>query len=146
MPTYILKYSNLNLSTIQKKKVAEGITKVHSSKTGANNFFAQVIFEKNGKNCHFIGGKLVKGKEVFLNGQIRSGRSFKVKKKLIDGLKLTLFKNLKINKDCIWVYLEDLTPDQMIEYGETLPKSGKEKKWFNSLSPKLRKRLKKIDN
>ena len=50
MPTYILKYSNLNLSSVQKKKVAEGITKVHSSETGANNYFAQVIFQKNGKN------------------------------------------------------------------------------------------------
>ena len=146
MPTYILKYSNLNLSALQKKKVAEGITKVHSNETGANNYFAQVIFQKNGKNCHFMGGKLAKGKEVFLNGQIRSGRSIKVKKKLINGLKLILFKNLNINKDCIWVYLEDLNPNQMIEYGETLPKSGEEKKWFNSLSPKLRKRLKKIDN
>ena len=43
-------------------------------------------------------------------------------------------------------YLEDLLPDQMIEYGEILPKSGQEKKWFNSLSPSLRKRLKKWKN
>ena len=33
----------------------------------------------------------------------------------------------------------------MIEYGEVLPKSGQEKKWFNSLSPSLRKRLKKME-
>ena len=31
----------------------------------------------------------------------------------------------------------------MIEYGEVLPKSGQEKKWFNSLTPSLKKRLKK---
>ena len=33
----------------------------------------------------------------------------------------------------------------MIEYGEVLPKSGQEKKWFNSLSSNLRKRLKKME-
>jgi adenylyl- and sulfurtransferase ThiI len=33
----------------------------------------------------------------------------------------------------------------MIEYGEILPKSGKEKKWFNSLSINLKKRLKRLE-
>jgi hypothetical protein len=50
-----------------------------------------------------------------------------------------------LQSDFVWVYLEDLLPDQMIEYGEILPKSGQEKKWFNSLSPILRKRLKKME-
>ena len=72
----------------------------------------------------------------------RSGRTSKVKKQLILNLRKILIKNTKLQSDFIWVYLEDLLPDQMIEYGEVLPKSGQERKWFNSLSPKLRKRLK----
>ena len=36
--------------------------------------------------------------------------------------------------------------EQMIEYGNVLPKSGKEKEWFNNLSEPLKKRLIKIDN
>jgi len=40
-----------------------------------------------------MGGKLVKTKEIFLNGQIRSGRSAKVKKQLILGLRKILIKN-----------------------------------------------------
>ena len=92
-----------------------------------------------------MGGKLVKTKEIFLNGQIRGGRSSKVKKQLILGLKKILIKNTNLQSDFVWVYLEDLLPDQMIEYGEVLPKSGQEKEWFNSLSSKLRKRLKKME-
>ena len=145
MPTYIVKYSNINLSQKQKNSIANDITKTHSKFTGANTFFAQVIFQKNQKNAHFMGGKLVKTKEVFLNGQIRAGRTSKVKKHLILGLKKILIKNTKLRSDFIWVYLEDLLPDQMIEYGKVLPKSGQEKKWFNSLSPSLRKRLKKME-
>ena len=113
--------------------------------TGANTFFAQVIFQKNQKNAHFMGGKLVKTKEIFLNGQIRAGRTSKVKKKLILGLRKILIKNTKLQSDFVWVYLEDLLPDQMIEYGEVLPKSGQEKKWFNSLTQSLKKRLRKME-
>ena len=145
MPTYTIKYSNINLSQKQKNSIASDITNTHSKFTGANNFFAQVIFQKNEKNAHYMGGKLVKTKEIFLNGQIRAGRSSKIKKQLILGLRKVLIKNTKLRCDFIWVYLEDLLPDQMIEYGEVLPKSGYEKKWFNSLTPHLRKRLIKIE-
>ena len=145
MPTYTIKYSNINLSQKQKNSIASDITNTHSKFTGANNFFAQVIFQKNEKNAHYMGGKLVKTKEIFLNGQIRAGRSSKIKKQLILGLRKVLIKNTKLRCDFIWVYLEDLLPDQMIEYGEVLPKSGYEKKWFNSLTPHLRKRLRKIE-
>ena len=145
MPTYTVKYSNFNLSQKQKNSLAREISNTHSKFTGANTFFAQVIFQKNEKKSHFMGGKLVKTKEIFLNGQIRSGRTSKVKKQLILGLKKILIKNTNLRSDSVWVYLEDLLPDQMIEYGEVLPKSGQEKKWFNSLSPSLRKRLKKME-
>ncbi len=144
MPTYTVKYSNFKLSRKQKKFIADGITKTHSKFTGANTFFAQVIFQKNEKNSHFMGGKLVKNKEIFLNGQIRAGRTPAIKKKLILGLKEVLTKNTKLKKDFVWVYLEDLLPQQMIEYGEILPKSGGEKKWFKSLSISLKKRLERL--
>ena len=145
MPTYTVKYSNINLSQKQKNSIANDITNIHSKFTGASNFFAQVIFQKNEKNAHYMGGKLVKTKEIFLNGQIRAGRSSKIKKQLILGLRKVLIENTKLRRDFIWVYLEDLSPDQMIEYGEVLPKSGYEKKWFNSLTPHLRKRLRKME-
>ena len=43
-----------------------------------------------------MGGKLVKTKEIFLNGQIRAGRTSKVKKQLILGLRKILIKNTKL--------------------------------------------------
>ena len=145
MPTYTVKYSNFKLSSKQKKLIANGITKTHSKFTGANTFFAQVIFQKNENSSHFMGGKPVKNKEIFLNGQIRAGRTLIIKKKLILGLREVLIQNTKLKKDFVWIYLEDLPPQQMIEYGEILPKSGEEKKWFKSLSISLRKRLKRLE-
>ena len=93
-----------------------------------------------------MGGKIVKDKQIFLHGQIRDGRTAIVKNKLIITLRDSIIKNSGIRKDNIWVYLLDLKPEQMIEYGEILPKSGKENNWFRSLSKTLQKKLRKIDS
>ena len=47
MPTYTVITSNLELDESKKKSIAEGITKIHSKTTGANTYFAQVIFNHN---------------------------------------------------------------------------------------------------
>ena len=145
MPTYTVKSSNIKLDNKKKKKIAKGITEVHKRITGANSYFVQVLFEKNKINNHYMGGKTVKDKQVFLHGQIRGGRTAAVKKKLIIALRNSLVKNSGIKKDNSWVYLIDLIPEQMIEYGKILPKSGNEVKWFNSLTKSLQNKLKKID-
>ena len=144
MPTYTVTNSNFNLTSKQKKNLAEGITKVHNVVTGANTYFAQVIFNKTKKNNHFMGGKKVREPSIFLLGQIRAGRPKKTKDKLISDLRDIVIENSKLNETQIWVYILDLPPSQMIEYGEVLPESGKEKLWFSKLSEKLKKKLSKI--
>ncbi len=145
MPTYTVKFSNLKISNFQKKKLANQITNIHNKTTGANTYFAQVVFFEIKKNNHFMGGKVVRGKELFVNGQIRAGRTEAVKNKLIIGIRDSAVKILKLPKEHIWVYLEDLEPNQMIEYGEILPKSGEEKIWFENLSPELKKKLNDLE-
>ena len=145
MPTYTVTNSNFYISFKQQKKIAQGITKVHNIVTGANTYFAQVIFDKTKKNNHFMGGKIVKEPSLFLLGQIRSGRSKEIKDKLISDLKDVLVKNSNLDETQVWVYINDLPPSQMIEYGAVLPESGKEKEWFSNLSPKLRKKLSALE-
>ena len=145
MPTYTVTNSNFNLTSQQQKKIAEGITKVHNVVTGANTYFAQVIFNKTKKNNHFMGGKKVKEPSMFLLGQIRAGRTKEIKDKLISKLKDILIKKSKLDETQVWVYIIDLPPSQMIEYGAVLPQSGKENEWFSNLSPKLRKKLSALE-
>ena len=146
MPTYTVTNSNFTLSSKQQNNLADGITKVHNIVTGANTYFAQVIFNKTKKNNHFMGGKKVKEPSIFLLGQIRAGRPKKTKDKLISDLRDIIVKNSKLDETQVWVYIVDLPPSQMIEYGEVLPESGKEKVWFSKLSKKLKKKLSKIGN
>jgi phenylpyruvate tautomerase PptA (4-oxalocrotonate tautomerase family) len=145
MPTYTVTSSNFHLTSKQQKNLAEGITKVHNVVTGANTYFAQVIFNKTKKNNHFMGGKKVKEPSIFLLGQIRAGRTKNVKDKLISELKNILVKKSKLDETQVWVYINDLPPSQMIEYGAVLPDSGKEKEWFANLPVKLKKKLAAIE-
>ena len=145
MPTYTVTNSNFNLTSQQQKKIAEGITKVHNVVTGANTYFAQVIFNKTKKNNHFMGGKKLKEPSMFLLGQIRAGRTKEIKDKLISKLKDILIKKSRLDETQVWVYIIDLPPSQMIEYGAVLPESGKENEWFLNLSPKLRKKLSALE-
>ena len=145
MPTYTVTNSNFNLTTKQKNNLAQGITKVHNVVTGANTYFAQVIFNKTKKNNHFMGGKKVKEPSLFLLGQIRAGRPKKTKDRLISDLKNILIEKTKLDETQVWVYIIDLPPSQMIEYGSVLPKSGKERQWFKSLSNKLKNKLSQME-
>ena len=146
MPTYTVVSSNLNLNENKKKTIAEGITKIHSKTTGANTYFAQVIFNETKKNSHFLGGKIIKDEQIYLNGQIRAGRSKEVKDDLIDQLKKLLAKETNLDQSNVWVYIVDLEPSQMVEYGEVLPVSGQEKVWFENLPEKLKKKLKSLES
>ena len=146
MPTYTLTNSNFKLKPKQKEEIAKGITKIHNVVTGANTYFAQVIFNKTKDNDHFMGGKKVKEPQIFLHGQIRAGRNSEIKKKLILDLRDILVKKTKLDKTQVWVYIVDLTPTQMIEYGAVLPESGGEIEWFKNLSPKLKKKLSALES
>ena len=145
MPTYTVTNSNFNLTAKKQKDLAQGITKVHNVVTGANTYFAQVIFNKTKKNNHFMGGKKVKEPSLFLLGQIRAGRPKKTKDRLISDLKNILIKKTKLDETQVWVYIIDLPPSQMIEYGSVLPESGKERQWFKSLSNKLKNKLSQME-
>ena len=145
MPTYTVTISNLNLNSKKQKELAQGITKIHNVVTGANTYFAQVIFNKTKKNNHFMGGKKVKEPSLFLLGQIRAGRPKKIKDRLISDLKNILVKKTKLDETQVWVYIVDLPPSQMIEYGAVLPESGKEEEWFKGLSNKLKKKLSQME-
>jgi len=146
MPTYTVTNSNFNFTSKQQKNLAEGITKVHNIVTGANTYFAQVVFNKTKKHNHFMGGKKVKEPSIFLLGQIRAGRPKKIKDKLISDLRDIVIKNSKLGETQVWVYILDLPPAQMIEYGVVLPDSGKEKEWFSRLPKKLKRKLSKLES
>jgi phenylpyruvate tautomerase PptA (4-oxalocrotonate tautomerase family) len=144
LPTYTVTYSNTSLSTTQLERIAQLITTTHSECTGANTYFAQVMFKETPIDHHYMGGKPVHDRQIFVHGHIRGDRGLEIKRELILSLREALAKGAGFAEDQIWIYISDLVPDQMMEYGHILPPSGKEREWFDDLPTDLQARLKSM--
>src|SRR5258708_35991983 len=83
MPTYTVTCVEGTLDAPKRAKIASAITRIHSETTGAPTYFAQVIFTEVTPDCYFVGGSPLKGQQVFVNGQIRGGRSAETKDAVI---------------------------------------------------------------
>lgn len=141
MATYSVYYAGISLSTHQKFEIAQAITKIHADVTGANAYFAQVIFKQLDQHDCFIGGVLLDEPHIFLSGQIRLGRSSQMKKQLLVELEVAIQKASKLAGHHIWAYIDELSPAQMIEYGQILPSVGSEHAWFATLPSAVQDKL-----
>lgn len=144
MPTYSCIVPAGRLSDIQKARIAAEITRVHSEITGAAGFFAQVIIHEIGAGNYFVGGKELHDDHIFINGQIRGGRSAIDRAKLLRSLHECVAAAADAEKACVWVYLTDLPACDMIEYGHVLPQPGHEAAWLNELPAQDRERMQKL--
>ncbi|MBU3566739.1 tautomerase family protein [Polynucleobacter alcilacus] len=141
MATYSVYYADLSLTTLQKYTLAQAITKIHADVTGAEAYFAQVIFKHLDVHDCFIGGVLLDEPHIFLSGQIRHGRSEQTKKQLLVELEIAIQRVSKLAGHQIWAYIDEIAPGQMIEYGQVLPAVGEDSVWFSTLPASIQKKL-----
>ena len=132
MPTYSVYAPAGRLSDVQRRRIASEITRVHGEATGAQGFFAQVIFVDVQPGYWFVGGAMA-GEQIFIHGQIRAGRSPDVKKKLLTELLDVVCQSASFTKSSTWGYIVELPPAQMAEYGHILPEPGSEAQWLMAL-------------
>ena len=133
MPTYTVFAQTGRLSSSQKSAVAAEITRVHNEQTGAQTFFAQVIFQDVPQGNHFVGGAALAGDHIFVHGQIRAGRDAATKRALLERMLDAVSTAASTKKLNTWVYIVDLPPAQMAEYGHILPEPGTEAAWLAGL-------------
>jgi phenylpyruvate tautomerase PptA (4-oxalocrotonate tautomerase family) len=129
------------LSADQKATIAKEITRIHGEVTGAPSFFAQVLFHELAPGNAFIGGALLTADQIFINGQIRIGRTKEQKAELIRCMLDAVTTVARTSRFYIWVYLTDLVPSQIAEFGHILPASGEEKEWMEALPAEDRQRM-----
>jgi phenylpyruvate tautomerase PptA (4-oxalocrotonate tautomerase family) len=133
MPTYVCTIKEGRLSPDQKSRIAAEITRIHCEVTGAPAFFAQVIFEEIKSGNHFMGGVPLVHDQIFVYGRVRAGRSIQEKLKLIKLMGEAVGKAAGVSRTGVWIYIAELPPRQMIEYGHVLPEPGDEQVWTNAL-------------
>lgn len=133
MPTYTVTACVPGLSQEAKQSIATQITSAHHLATGAQKFFAEVIFRDVDTADFFIGGKPLKGESIYIHGHIRAGRTVTQKQSLMTQIVKSVAVAAAVPERSIWVYLSDIPAEQMLEFGHILPLPGKEGAWFNSL-------------
>ena len=134
MPTYICTTLEGRLTTDQKSRIAGEITRIHAEVTGAPGFFAQVIFNEVSPGNMFMGGGALTHDHIFIHGHIRAGRAAVDKARMIMLMAEAVGAAAKVDSHrAIWVYVAELPPRQMIEFGHLLPEPGDEAAWTAAL-------------
>ena len=141
MPTYIVSAVSGRFSEKIKQQIAEGITDSHSNATGAQGFFAQVIFSEIPDGSHFMGGSPLKSDQIFVHGHIRAGRTAQQKEQLLENIVKVIANAASTERRHVWAYVSELPPSQMVEYGKVLPEPGTEEDWLSSMSHADREHL-----
>ena len=134
MPTYYCTSAHGRLTAEQKTRIAGEITRIHAEVTGAPSYFAQVIFSEVKPGDNFMGGLPVAHDHIFVYGHIRAGRAAVDKTRMIKLMAVAVARAADVDAShAIWVYLNELQPRQMIEFGHVLPEPGDEPAWTDAL-------------
>lgn len=135
MPTYECRAPAGLLDAAHRARIAADVTRIHHEVTGAPAYFAQVTFTEVVDGAWFLGGVPLAGPHVFLHGHIRAGRSAGDRTRLIRRLVAALADAVGLPPRAVWVYVTELPPRAMAEYGHILPDPGDEAAWFAALPP-----------
>jgi phenylpyruvate tautomerase PptA (4-oxalocrotonate tautomerase family) len=140
MPTYVCSLAKGSVDDRQKAAIAEALSRIHSEETGAPPYFVQVVIDEKEPTDRFLGGERVSS-QIWIRGDIRAGRTESQRKAMMLRMMREVAQITGVEEDDIWVYLCNLAPTDMVEYGHVLPQPGEEAAWYDRLSKPLRKYL-----
>lgn len=141
MPTYICTARPGLISDQQKRDIVAMLMTNHTHFTGAPGYFVQVIFNETNGMTRFVAGKPADD-HIWVRGDFRTGRTEKQRSDLCLSFMRDMSKITGVHESKIWVYINNMEPTDMIEYGQLLPLPGKEGEWFEGLDPQVQAELK----
>jgi phenylpyruvate tautomerase PptA (4-oxalocrotonate tautomerase family) len=141
MPTYVCSTAAGRLTPTQKTDIVRCITTVHHEETDAPRYLVQVIFYEIASGNHYIAGELARADQIWIRGDLRSGRTEEQKGKILRRILQGVAKSAAAAEEAVWVYLSDIPATNISEYGRILPLPGNEDAWFAALSDPLKTRL-----
>jgi len=139
MPTYVCHLPADRFDTDQKAQIAAAITRRHSEATGAPSFFVQVEIEESCAN-RYLGGQLTND-HIWVRGDIRAGRTEHQRTSMMLNIMKDISQITGVIEDNIWIYVCNLAPTDMVEYGHVLPQPLQEQEWFDELPERLKEYL-----
>ena len=131
MPFYTCFAITNSLSAAQKAFIAEEITRIHVTRTGAPASFVRVLFHEFQPSDIFTGGKPLPC--AMIRGVIRAGRSPEVKAQLLKELWAMLHEVTGLEDDKLLVSVQDNPAGNVMEAGTIMPNPQHEAEWFAKL-------------
>jgi phenylpyruvate tautomerase PptA (4-oxalocrotonate tautomerase family) len=143
MPTYVCVVKAGLLNDQQKQRIASAITRLHGETTGAPTWLVQVVIDENEQRQRYLNGTPA-DHQIWIRADIRAGRTSEQRQRLMLGIVQAISEISGVEESAIWVYLCNLAPDDMVEYGRVLPLPGQEQAWFEALPSELQRHLTSI--
>lgn len=137
MPTYVCSVRPGLLNDAQKSEIAKAITRNHHEATGAPTYFVQVVIDEKATAERYLGGEPASG-HIWIRADIRSGRTIEQRSNLMLAIMRDVSRISGVDETSTWIYLCNIEPTDMVEYGHVLPLPGQEQAWFDALPSKLR--------
>ena len=135
MPVYQC-YSPKGLLTKSvKAKIAEEITSIHSSATGAPELFVNVLFEDTSDGDRFVAGQPSTHSYIF--GAIRHGRDLETRQGMLRNLSEMWTRLTGQSEPEVLVRLSEGNPQNVMEAGLILPEAGQEQQWLEQNRARL---------
>jgi phenylpyruvate tautomerase PptA (4-oxalocrotonate tautomerase family) len=141
MPTYVVNSSDGTLSEELRQSVAAVITAAHSEEMRAPRYLVQVLFPSIPPASTYIGACAAPSTQVWIRADVRSGRTLEQRTSLLQRLTREVAEACRISRQDVWIYLNELEPENMVEFGSILPPPGKEPDWLGAQSEELRAHL-----
>src|SRR5262249_55406331 len=126
MPTYVCSAAGGRRTPGQKTEKVRSITAPHNEETGAPPHLVQHIFYDVAPDSHYLAGRLAPANQIWVRGDIRSGRTNDQKSQMLRRIMQDLGKASGAAEETVWVYLSEIPAENIAEYGRVLPPPGSE--------------------
>jgi hypothetical protein len=82
--------------------------------------------------------------QIWVRADIRSGRTNEQKSQMLRRIMQEVGRISGVAEEMVWVYLSEIPPANIAEYGHVLPAPGEEDAWFSALPDALREKLRPL--
>ena len=145
MPTYVVTSTPQRLTKKHKANIAQQITNIHCSVTGAPRYFVQILFNDVPSENYFLAGKPLEEDNIYVHAHIRGGRTIESKQKIMTDILNTVALETGADKSSLQVYLTDIPANQVAEFGAVLPEPGEEQAWEDAQSDEAKARMVRLN-
>jgi phenylpyruvate tautomerase PptA (4-oxalocrotonate tautomerase family) len=129
MPLYQCLVPAGSLDAERRSKLAEAITTVHTSVTGAPRGFVNVVFIEYEPSMYFTAGR--PNTVSVVNGTIRAGRDRATRAELLTRLSDAWIAITGQDARNLVLGLNDIDPTSIMEAGLIMPAPGEEAAWLD---------------